>query len=268
MQALSQIDHWEGQAGAIVVGPSGVLAEHGAVDRPGRWASVTKLVTAYAVLVATESGQIDLDEPAGPQDSTVRHLLAHASGLPFEGLEPISGPGRRRIYSNAGFDILGALLEERSNEQLPQYLRDRILGPLGVEATLTGRPSEGLLGDVRGIARLGIEFLAPTLIAAATLRAAQSVAFPGLPGTLPGVGRFDPLDWGLGFEVRSTKTPHWTGSLNSAPTCGHFGGSGSFLWVDPLAGVALAVASGKEFGPWALSAWPLLSDAVLTEVLT
>jgi len=267
MQALSQIDHWEGEAGAIVVGASGVLAEHGAVDRPGRWASVTKLVTAYAVLLAAELGQIDLDESAGPPGSTVRHLLAHASGLPFEGLQPISGPGRRRIYSNAGFDLLGALLEEHSNEQVTRYLRDRILGPLGIEATLAGRPSEGLLGDVRGIARLGTEFLAPTLVPAATLRAAQSVAFPGLPGTLPGVGRFDPLDWGLGFEVRSTKAPHWTGTLNSAPTCGHFGGSGTFLWVDPLAGVALAVSSGKEFGPWALSAWPLLSDAVLTEVV-
>ena len=175
--------------------------------------------------------------------------------------------GRRRIYSNAGFDTLGALLEKHSREELPRYLRDRILGPLGIEATLTGRPSEGLVGDVRGIARLGTEFLAPTLIPAATVRTAQSVAFPGLPGTLPGVGRFDPLDWGLGFEVKSTKAPHWTGTLNSAPTSGHFGGSGTFLWIDPLAGIALAVASGKEFGPWALSAWPQLSDSVLTEVL-
>jgi CubicO group peptidase (beta-lactamase class C family) len=266
MQALRQIDHWEGEAGAMVVGPGGVLAEHGAVDRSGRWASVTKLVTAYAVLLAVESGKIDLDEPAGPPGSTVRHLLAHASGLPFEGLEPISGPGRRRIYSNAGFDILGVLLQEKSGEDLPRYLRDRIMGPLGIEAELAGRPSEGLVGDVAGIARLGIEFLAPTLLPAATVRAAQSVTFPGLPGTLPGVGRFEPLDWGLGFEVKSTKVGHWTGTLNSAETSGHFGGSGTFLWVDPLAGIALAVVSGVEFGPWALSAWPLLSDAVLAEI--
>jgi CubicO group peptidase (beta-lactamase class C family) len=266
MRALEQIDSWEGEAGAIVVGPNGVLAEHGNVGRPGRWASVTKLATACSVLLAASSGHIDLDEPAGPPGSTVRHLLAHASGLPFEGLVPISGPGRRRIYSNAGFDLLGALVEERSSEPLSGYLQDRILGPLGIEATLAGRPSEGLVGDVRGIARLGIEFLAPTVIPAPTLRAAQSVAFPGLPGTLPGVGRFDPLDWGLGFEVRSTKDPHWTGTLNSAMTSGHFGGSGTFLWVDPSAGIALAVASGVEFGAWAMSAWPILSDSVLTEL--
>lgn len=266
MRSLEQIDTWEGEAGAIVVGPNGVLAERGNIQRPVRWASVTKLATACSVLLAAEAKHIDLVEPAGPPGSTVRHLLAHASGLPFEGSVPISAPGRRRIYSNAGYDLVGAMVEERTGEQLSRYLEYRILGPLGIQATLTGRPSEGLVGDVRGIARLGIEFLAPTLLPAPTLQTAQSVAFPGLPGTLPGVGRFDPLDWGLGFEVRSTKQPHWTGTLNSAATTGHFGGSGTFLWVDPSAGVALAVASGVEFGAWALSAWPTLSDAVLTEL--
>jgi CubicO group peptidase (beta-lactamase class C family) len=266
MQALAQIDTWEGEAGAVVVGPGGILAEHGRVDRQGRWASVTKLATAYSVLVTAQAGRMELDEPAGPPGSTVRHLLAHASGLPFDGVSPISRPGRRRIYSNAGFDLLGALVEERTGEPFARYLQERALGPLGIEATLAGRPSEGLVGDLRGIARLGIEFLAPTLVPAATVRSAQSTAFPGLAGTLPGIGRFDPLDWGLGFEVRSKKVPHWTGSLNSAATSGHFGGSGTFLWVDPTAGIALAVASGVDFGPWALSAWPVLSDAVLTEI--
>ena len=50
-----------------------------------RLASVSKPVTALATLVAAEEGVVDLDEPAGPPGSTVRHLLAHASGLPFEG---------------------------------------------------------------------------------------------------------------------------------------------------------------------------------------
>ena len=79
-----------------------------------RWASVTKLVTALAVLLAVDDGLIDLDEPAGPPGSTVRHLLAHASGLPFEGETVLAQPGTRRIYSNPGFDMLGALLAERS----------------------------------------------------------------------------------------------------------------------------------------------------------
>jgi len=89
------------------------------------------------------------------------------------------------------------------------------------------------------------------------------VAFPGLRGVLPGVGRMDPCDWGLGFEIRGRKSPHWTGSRNSPATFGHFGRSGTFLWVDPEAGLALVGLTDREFGPWALDAWPALSDAVL-----
>jgi CubicO group peptidase (beta-lactamase class C family) len=48
----------------------------------------------------------------------------------------------------------------------------------------------------------------------------------------------DPNDWGLGFELRDTKEPHWTGTRNSPRTYGHFGGSGSFLWLDPEPGDA------------------------------
>ena len=91
------------------------------------------------------------------------------------------------------------------------------------------------------------------------------MAFPGLRGVLTGFGRQDPLDWGLGFELRDAKSPHWTGSRNSPSTFGHFGGSGSFLWVDPEAGLACAVLSGREFDAWARDAWPAFSDAVLAE---
>jgi CubicO group peptidase (beta-lactamase class C family) len=92
------------------------------------------------------------------------------------------------------------------------------------------------------------------------------VAFPGLVGVLPGVGRYDPLDWGLGFELRDGKAPHWTGSANSPGTFGHFGGAGTFLWVDPLVDVATVVLTDREYGPWALEAWPGFSDAVLAAV--
>ena len=74
-----------------------------------------------------------------------------------------------------------------------------------------------------------------------------------------------PNDWGLGFELRDGKSPHWTGSRNSAQTFGHFGRAGTFLWVDPVAGVALGCLTTLEFGDWAKEAWPRLSDAVLAE---
>jgi CubicO group peptidase (beta-lactamase class C family) len=95
---------------------------------------------------------------------------------------------------------------------------------------------------------------------------AITVAFPGLAGVLPGIGRYNPLDWGLGFELRGAKNPHWTGRTNSPETFGHFGGAGSFLWVDPVPGLALCGLSGRQFGDWALEAWPAIADAVLAEL--
>lgn len=243
-----------------------VHATHGDTRLPGEWASVTKLITALAVLVAVEEETIGLDEPAGPPGSTVRHLLAHASGLAFDMDRTFDRPGRQRIYSNRGFEVLAARLGERAGMPFAQYLADGVLNPLGMASTrLLGSPAAGLVGPLEDLARLAVELLAPTLIAPATLRAATSVAFPGLSGVLPGFGRCQPLDWGMGFEVRDDKSPHWTGTRNSPATFGHFGRSGSFLWVDPEAGLACTVLSGRDFGPWAKVAWPRLSDAVLQE---
>ena len=84
-------------------------------------------------------------------------------------------------------------------------------------------------------------------------------------GVLPGFGRQERNDWGLGFELRDEKQPHWTGSRNSPRTFGHFGAAGTFLWVDPDPGLVLAVLTDREFGDWAREAWPVLSDAVLEE---
>lgn len=147
------------------------------------------------------------------------------------------------------------------------YLREAVLEPLGMGATrLEGTPAAGLVGPLDDMARLAAELLNPTLVSGETLRLATAVvAFPGLPGVLPGIGRFAPLDWGLGFELRDGKSPHWTGRRNSPETFGHFGGSGSLLWVDPKAGCALAVLSRRPFGAWARQAWPALSDRVLDE---
>jgi CubicO group peptidase (beta-lactamase class C family) len=90
-----------------------------------------------------------------------------------------------------------------------------------------------------------------------------SVQFPGLDGVLPDWGRYSPLDWGLGVELKDAKSPHWSGARTSPPTFGHFGGSGTFFWVDPEADVACACLTTREFGDWAKEAWPRLSDDVL-----
>ncbi|HEV2758206.1 MAG TPA: serine hydrolase domain-containing protein [Acidimicrobiales bacterium] len=272
MSALDTLDRWDApDARAAIVGMGGrgtaeVLEVRGDPTLPGEWASVTKLVTALAVLLAVEEEVVALDEPAGPPGSTVRHLLAHASGLAFDENRVFDQPGEQRIYSNRGFEVLAKLVGDRAGMPFADYLTEGVLSPLGMTAThLDGSPAKGLVGPLDDLVRLARELLAPTLVSPVTLRNATTVVFPGLGGVLPGFGRQHPLDWGLGFELRDAKSPHWTGRRNSPATFGHFGRSGSFLWVDPAAGVACAVLSGRDFGPWAREAWPLLSDEVLAE---
>jgi CubicO group peptidase (beta-lactamase class C family) len=263
--ALATVNDWGADhAAAALVGPDGILAQHGDADRYFRWASITKLATALAVLSAVDDDLVDLDEPAGPPGSTVRHLLAHASGLPFEGGAPIAAPGTRRIYSNAGFDVLGDLLVRRSGQSFDAVLAERVLAPLHMAGTrLQDGPSQGLQGPLTDLAAIAREALRPTIARRDTLALATSVAFPGLKGLLPGLGTFDPLDWGLGFEIRDAKVPHWTGTGNSPQTFGHFGGAGTFLWVDPALDRALVCLTDREFGPWALEAWPAFADIVI-----
>ncbi len=265
MDALRQVEGWPAETVAVAVLRGGEeVAAHGPRELVFRWASVTKPVTALAALVAAEEGILDLDDPAGPPGSTVRHLLAHASGLPFDGGAPISPPGRRRIYSNAGFDVLAEAVGAAAEMPFTEYLRAAVLGPLEMGAELRGSAGSELHGSLDDAVKLAGEWQRPRLVAPETLAEATSVQFRGLVGVLPDIGRMEPNDWGLGVELRDAKQPHWTGSSNSPRTFGHFGGSGTFLWVDPEADVALACLTDLEFGPWALEAWPALSDAVLS----
>jgi CubicO group peptidase (beta-lactamase class C family) len=268
LAALRLIDGWEvPTAAAGVVDANGILDRRGAIGQHMPLASVTKLLVSYAMLVAVEEGTLDLDEPAGPVGATLRHLLAHASGLDFDSVRIIAPVGRRRVYSNTGFEAAAAVLERASDMPWADYVREAVCTPLGMTATaLAGSPASGAVGPLDDLLRLGRELLAPTLLAPETLRAATTVHFPGLAGVLPGVGPFTPNDWGLGFELRDAKSPHWTGTGNSPSTFGHFGATGTFLWVDPVAGVACAAVSGRDFDRWALDAWPALSDAVLVEL--
>jgi CubicO group peptidase (beta-lactamase class C family) len=268
VEALRQVDAWPvGRAAAGVARAGGVVAVHGD-DGTFPWASVTKLATAMATLVAAEEGAVELDAPAGPPGSTIRHLLAHASGLPLDAGAPIAKPGTRRIYSNAAFGALAAAVAAGAEMPFAAYLGEAVLRPLGLGALLEGSPASGMTGTLGDLLTLGRELLAPTLIAEETLAEATSVAFPGLVGVLPGYGRMDPNDWGLGFELRDAKHPHWTGARNSPRTFGHFGRSGSFLWVDADAGLACACLTDTPFGDWAKEAWPALADAVVAEAGT
>jgi CubicO group peptidase (beta-lactamase class C family) len=253
-----------GEAAAVVVNRSGVLARTGPHQRPFPLASVTKVLVALAALVAVEEGTLDLDAPAGPAGSTVRHLLAHASGLAPDDDGVLAPPASRRIYSNRGFEVLGAALEAAGGLDVATYLHEAVAQPLGLSATgLEGSPAHGARASADDLGRVAVELLSPTLVSPATLAEATAPVFPDLAGVLPGFGHHDPNPWGLGMEIRGRKWPHWTGAANSARTFGHFGRAGTFCWVDPEAGLGCVVLTDTDFGPWATRAWPVLADAVV-----
>ncbi len=226
--ALTAIDAWPGQDRAVaIVDRGGTLASRGPVEQRLALASVTKPLVAYAVLVAVEEGSLDLDAPIEPGTS-VRHLLAHASGLAPDDETSIAAPASRRIYSNAGFEVLGRALEAATAIPTATYLREAVLDPLAMAATtLDGSPASGAVSTTVDLSRFARELLDPTLVAPSTLADATSVQCSGLDGVLPGFGRQSPNDWGLGFEIRDEKHPHWTGSRNSPRTFGHFGRTGT-----------------------------------------
>lgn len=267
MGVLDQIAGWPvGSAAAAVVGADGtVLAAYGDQARPYKLASVTKPLVALAVLLAVEEGALTLDDPAGPEGSTVRHLLAHASGTAPDADLAVARPGSRRIYSNAGFNVLGDHLAAATGIPTADYLRQAVCEPLGLAATLLSGPAAwGGWSSVADLAAVAAELQRPAkLLHPSTVAQLREVQFPGLSGVVPGFGRQPDNDWGLGFEIRDGKSPHWTGTANSPGTYGHFGRSGTFLWIDPEAGLALVALTDTEFEQWAKDAWPTLADAVL-----
>ncbi len=265
-----------GRAGVAVVSASGEeRATVGGVGGGDEFAvaSVTKLMTAMAALAAIEGGRLGLDQPVPEAGDgvTVRHLLAHAAGLPFEPAGGRRPPGARRIYSNMGFRVLAEAVADAVGTTFGAWLASSVLGPLGMAATrLAARrgveddPAAGAVSTLDDLERLarcllgrGTPVVGRELFAEAT-----SVQFPGLAGLVPGVGRFDPCDWGLGFELHDGKRPHWMGDRRSAAAFGHFGATGCFLWVDPDAELACAAVSDRHFDDdrWAMATWPAWSD--------
>lgn len=270
--ALSAVADWPApSAAAAVVGPDGVLAATGPTMQPFPLASVTKPLSVLAMLVAVEEGALELgvaaDEALIP-GATLRHLLAHASGLAPERPLRSFAPAERRVYSNVGIELAASLVEAAVGMPFASYFDEALVQPLGLSATsLSGSPAKDGVASVDDLALVMQELLTPQgFLHPSTLEDATSVQFPGLRGVLPGYGGQDPNDWGLGFEIRDGKHPHWTGSANSPGTYGHFGQAGTMFWIDPVARVGLVALADRDFGEWAADAWPKLSDAVLAEV--
>lgn len=271
MTALGAIESWP--VTTVAAGwqrADDAPTSRGPTDHRFSLASVTKPLAAYAILIAIEEGSLALDQPAGPPGSTVAHLLSHSSGLaPEAGEQPtMSRVGSRRIYSNHGFDVLGQTLTEATGLDIATYLKEGLFDPLGMaDTSLDGSPAHGATSTVTDLLRFGAELLRPSLIAPQTRALLATPHLPAIEGVLPGYGRQIPNPWGLGFEIRGSKSPHWTGAGNSPSTFGHFGRAGTFFWVDPAIDGFCVALTDRDFGPWASSAWPDFSDLVIADIV-
>ncbi|WP_051198575.1 serine hydrolase domain-containing protein [Gordonia shandongensis] len=266
--ALQTLARWPVEnVAAAVIGQDGAMTSYGDTAVVYELASVTKLLVAHAVLVAVEEGAVDLATPAGPPGATVAHLLAHASGLAFDTRRVEAGVAEQRIYSSAGFEILAEIVEDATGIAFGDYLREGVCEPLGMRSTdLVGPAGHGARSTVEDLSRFASELLAPRVISSELAAQARTVAFAGLDGFVPGYGRHRPNDWGLGYEIRGHKRPHWTAAGHSPATFGHFGQAGTFLWVDPERRVAATVLTDRPFGAWAKPLWSEFNDAVLADL--
>ena len=266
---VEQAGKWPvGVAAAAAVGPSGVLASTGPVNRQFPLASVTKPLAVLSALVAVEEGALELTDTANEDlvpGATVRHLMSHASGLAPDELRRMFPLATRRVYSHVGIELLADLVARAVDMPFGSYFHESLVRPLGLRDThLEGSPARDGVASVEDLAQVVAELLEPSgWLHSATLSEAASVQYSGIRGVLPGYGSRNPNDWGLGFEIRSGKQPHWTGTHNSPSTYGHFGLSGSMFWVDPERRIGLVALADRPFGDWAKTAWPALSDAVL-----
>jgi len=154
-----------------------------------RLASVTKPMTAVAILQLVEQGKVDLDAPVQtyvpyfpvkPFPITVRLLLGHLAGIDayrdhkteqhfkehkttrqsiavFEHFDLIAEPGTRYRYTSYGYNLLGAVIENATGENYGGYMQRHVWGPLGMTATMMDDPAAVIAHRVRGYGLEGRE---------------------------------------------------------------------------------------------------------------
>jgi beta-lactamase class C len=281
-------------------------------------ASVTKLATAAAAHRLVQDGKLAYHEPissyvAHPagRSITLAQLLAHTSGLPTDGpdmhendtwekvrekmvsIEPVSEPGTEMTYSNVGYCVVGAMIENVADRAYNEVLTSLVLEPLSMNASTIGgeprgevavlagqfgdgynhlwmpsmgMPSSGLFSTAADVLKLVTSyyrphprFLRPEVAAGAlgdqTLYVKNSI------------GVLDPRGpWGLGPELLGEKKGRPHVPLTAGPrSFGHIGSAGTLVWCSPERDVAWAVLATKTIDQdqWHAKAWPRVGEAVL-----
>ena len=246
---------------------TGVLARHGETGHEFALASLTKPVVSTAILVAVEEGVVTLDDAVDDRGATLRHLLAHAAGYPFDGRSPVAAPGTRRIYSNTGIELAAGLVEAASGMSFATYFHEAVIAPLGLGVELRGSPAHGAHGSVDGFVAVRRRAVAP-----GTARhddghrhAHRAVPRRSTASSLPSAASARARG-GSAWRSRAPSTRTGRPHACSPATFGHFGGAGTFCWVDPAADLALVAFTDRSFIEWrdeAMRLWPALGDAVL-----
>ena len=258
---LDTLKYWPAEHIAASVLAPDVIAEFGDRTRQFRLMSVTKLLTTWAVMVAVEEGIFELDDDLGPERSTVRHLMSHASGVAF-GRPVVEKPvEQRRIYSSAGMDIVADKIAAEAGMPFAQYLDEAVLQPLGMTDTyLEGSAGHGGVSTVADVEKFAAEIFDPQLLHADTVDEIFTEQFPELDGVVPGYGMMRPSHWGIGFAMFGGGTPNkparlWFGDNMPADMAGHFGQSGTFMWIHRSTRRAAIVLTDRDFGEWAKPLW-------------
>jgi beta-lactamase class C len=309
-------------------------------------ASVTKPVVATALLRLVERDLIGPEQlvvelvpefaapsSSGPFDNardsvTIRQLLSHTSGLPEDlprgtfahqpmptldmmtdamcALPLVYEPGTELIYSNAGFGILGRLVERATNRPCWDVVWNEVLDPLALRDTTAqpgpacdertahvadptaegtetesfnsawwrdlGLPWAGLYGSAADLTRFAAAFLpsGPSLLDSSLTEAAITDQVGDRSGAIQSMRVVWPAaSWGLGWEVKGRKRNHWTGELTSPKTFCHFGAAGTLLWADPERDLAVAIFGNRtvrSLWPFRPARWGRLSNALIAAV--
>jgi CubicO group peptidase (beta-lactamase class C family) len=268
-KSFALADSWGAEKLAVgVIDQTGALHVHGDTTHRFRLMSLSKLMLAWATLIAVEDSSISLDDAVGQEGCTVRHLLSHAGGYGFDQTVPNIGPGRRRIYCRrTSYELVAEYVAVKVDMDFGAYLNEAVFEPLGMSSTESrGSPAARIFSTISDLALFAAELRTPKLLARSTYIEATSPQFPHLKGRSPSVGSFDPCHWGLGPEILGVKSPHWMATRNSAVTFGHLGGTKHFIWIDPVANVACFALTEQNLGPEQLKMWPKFGDEVLNEL--
>lgn len=280
-----------------------VACEEGVLelDRAVRaWVPETPVDARVADLLAHTSG-LPADVPAARRVALQPGATWAEVAAAYGRADAETAPGTRRIYSNAGYALAALALERASGMAWDAYVDAAVLQPLGMHATrfgvvggdtvplavrepgllghgeqlfngprfrALGLPQSGAYGTAADYARLMALYLrgGEPLLHPETVARAMANHGGALEGGVGGFMTWPVCDWGLGFELRDGKEPHWTGDATSPATISHFGASGTLAFADPQAGVAgVLLANRGTYTRWMLEpgAWPDLCATII-----